>query len=351
MSPQAGEGGSAASPTPPRLLFLVSQPRSGSTLTQRILANHPEIHTAGEPWVMLAPLLALRRDGLRGDYQPDLAREAMLEFLGGLPNKELDYYRAVGRFGEHLSRAALLGTGKTIFLDKTPRYYLVLDELRMAFPAADTILLSRNPVAVLCSILETWILPDQAWHRLGTYWQDLLVAPDAIARAVAEASERSYHLRYEDLVGDPSATTRRLCAFLGLPYIDKMETYGRGARPAWVMGDQTGIVRHDRPAPANRDRWKLALRNPQVWRLAIDYLDRLEPETLSRLGYDPRRLRLEVEASMPPSARRLFTLPLGVFVQPNRSARIAAFPVSAAMTVAHRLVDRARGDQPGDRAR
>lgn len=41
--------------------FLVSLPRSGSTLLQRIVSNHPDIHTVAEPWFMLHPLYALKR--------------------------------------------------------------------------------------------------------------------------------------------------------------------------------------------------------------------------------------------------------------------------------------------------
>ena len=47
-----------------RLVFLLSLPRSGSTLLQRLLAAHPQVHTVAEPWLMLlsgAGLLAWRR--------------------------------------------------------------------------------------------------------------------------------------------------------------------------------------------------------------------------------------------------------------------------------------------------
>ncbi|WP_189477523.1 sulfotransferase [Halioglobus pacificus] len=35
------------------LIFLISQPRSGSTLTQRLIATHEEVFTRSEPWLML----------------------------------------------------------------------------------------------------------------------------------------------------------------------------------------------------------------------------------------------------------------------------------------------------------
>ena len=36
-----------------RPLFILSLPRSGSTLLQRVLANHPDVATTPEPWVLL----------------------------------------------------------------------------------------------------------------------------------------------------------------------------------------------------------------------------------------------------------------------------------------------------------
>jgi hypothetical protein len=46
----------SARPTP---LFLLSLPRSGSTLAQRILAAHGGIATTSEPWILL-PYLYVR---------------------------------------------------------------------------------------------------------------------------------------------------------------------------------------------------------------------------------------------------------------------------------------------------
>jgi hypothetical protein len=45
----------SARPTP---LFLLSLPRSGSTLAQRILAAHAGIATTSEPWILLPYLYA-----------------------------------------------------------------------------------------------------------------------------------------------------------------------------------------------------------------------------------------------------------------------------------------------------
>ncbi|MBI4530372.1 MAG: sulfotransferase, partial [Candidatus Latescibacteria bacterium] len=63
------------------LIFLISQPRAGSTLLQRILGGHPDIHTVPEPWLMLHPLYALRSDGYQTEYAVDVAHTSLREFL------------------------------------------------------------------------------------------------------------------------------------------------------------------------------------------------------------------------------------------------------------------------------
>jgi len=45
------------------MIFLISQPRAGSTLSQRMLGSHPDIYTVSEPWLMLHPLYPLRSEG------------------------------------------------------------------------------------------------------------------------------------------------------------------------------------------------------------------------------------------------------------------------------------------------
>jgi len=55
------------------LIFLISQPRSGSTLLQKILNTHSQIISASEPWIMLNPVYALRSSGIKAEYNSKIA--------------------------------------------------------------------------------------------------------------------------------------------------------------------------------------------------------------------------------------------------------------------------------------
>ncbi|MFV1990599.1 MAG: sulfotransferase, partial [Acidimicrobiales bacterium] len=47
-----------------RPAFLLSLPRSGSTLLQRLLGAHSMVATVAEPWLLIPPLYALRDEGV-----------------------------------------------------------------------------------------------------------------------------------------------------------------------------------------------------------------------------------------------------------------------------------------------
>ena len=54
-------------------LFLFSLPRAGSTLTQRLLAAHPAICSAAEPWILLPLFHALDKASF-AEYNATAAR-------------------------------------------------------------------------------------------------------------------------------------------------------------------------------------------------------------------------------------------------------------------------------------
>ncbi|MBN1815504.1 MAG: sulfotransferase [Anaerolineae bacterium] len=280
------------------LLFLISQPRAGSTLLQRILGSHPEIHTVGEPWLMLHPLYALRSDGHTAEYGASQAHTALQTFLESLPGGEEEYIRALRKMCAHLYQCSLDASHKRLFLDKTPRYYLIIPQLARVFPRARFIMMTRNPLSVLASILDTWT--EWSLLSLAKYKQDLLQAPVLLARGIDLLGEKAIVVHYERLVHDPEDEGQRLCEALGIDFVPEMIQYGRHDLPRWRLGDPHSVYRQARPTTGSVEKWIENLHNPQVWRLASDYLQALDPEVLRRLGYDHHDLA-EVLASRQPA--------------------------------------------------
>ncbi len=281
------------------LIFLISQPRSGSTLLQRILAGHPEVFTTAEPWIMLHPLHALKDSGYVADYNAVLARAALRDFCKCLPNGEADYVAAVRGMAVALYNGALEPSGKRWFLDKTPRYYAICPELRRTFPAARFVFLHRNPLAVLASIFDSWIQDD--WGKCALFRPDLLAAPSLLAQALADFGTDAIKVRYEELALHPERAVAQICARLGLDFEPGLLNYGSRPRLSGSMGDQTGIVRHQRPVSDSLEKWRQTLAGCRTHFFASRYLEALDPGVLAGLGYPVEQLRASL-ATVPAPA-------------------------------------------------
>jgi hypothetical protein len=301
------------------LIFVISQPRAGSTLLQRMLGGHPDIHTVGEPWLMLYPLYALRPHGYDAEYSAPTARPAVHEFLSTLPHGEEEYIEGVRRMCTYLYGCALEASGKRYFLDKTPRYYLIIPELIRTFPEAHYIILLRNPLSMLISVIETWI--KNQWSWVYYFKNDLVRAPPLLLEGARLLGERGLVVHYEQVVTNPEEEIRRICRALGEDFTAEMVEYNRHNLPHWHYGDQKGVYEHARPVAQNTQKWVEAIREPQVWRLAHDYLQWLGRETVEQMGYAYSELEETLEAHRPHRARLWLTFPLAWYLEEQMENR------------------------------
>ena len=277
-----------------QLIFLISQPRAGSTMLQRVLAGHPAVHTTAEPWLMLHPVYALRATGHEAEYGALTAHRALQDFMGTLEGGQSHYVEALRRMGLHLYGTACDQAGKRYFLDKTPRYFLIIPELAQIFPEARFVILLRNPLAVLASILHTWVQGD--WIRLSRHYMNLVLAPRLLLEGIELLGARAVVVRYERLVQEPASQVSELSGLLGLEFRPDMVHYG--ARPGFVgrYGDPAGVYQHTQPTTTSLDRWLDLGRSRQTRHLARAYLADLGPELVTSLGYDPAYLASRLAA-------------------------------------------------------
>jgi len=289
------------------LIFLISQPRSGSTLLQQVLGSHPDIHTVSEPWLMLHPLYALKPDGYHAEYNVHWAQKAVQSFFQTLPGGENEYIEGMRRMYAYLYELALANSDKIYFLDKTPRYYLVIPELCRVFSEAHYIILLRNPLAVLCSILSTWV--KEKWFSLYNYKYDLIRAPNLLLEGIESLGEKCTIVHYEQLLENPEGEIQRISEKLEIPFVPEMIEYGGKDIPRWHYGDQK-VYQYTQPASQNSEKWVQALDEPQVWRLANDYLKMLGKEIIERMGYSYEELQQVLESHRPHQIRMWFTFPL-----------------------------------------
>lgn len=260
-----------------KLIFLSCLPRSGSTLLQRIFAECDLVFTESESWVML-PLLDLRLDHtLETVYGKNSASQAIGEFYDGIQPDRIDrLYRdfALGLYAEKMPQSA------EFFLDKTPRYYLISDNLEKVFPSAKHIYLTRNPIAVLVSIYTSWVSNDL--NALVNYQVDLVEGVRRLAKTVS--STRSLVCSYEHLLESPQEVFSSIAAYAGLEDMSRGSlTYRRAA--AGSFGDDQSLIKSGQLNFANSNKWHDQLKDPILFELASTYLDSLDAEIFEDLGY------------------------------------------------------------------
>lgn len=289
------------------LVFLISQPRAGSTLLQRILGNLPDIHTISEPWLLLPPIYSNRKKGVWYEFDAHTAQIAHQNFVHALPNEEDDIDEAMRLMYVYLYNQALDGTGKSSFLDKTPRYYLIIPELHRLFPRSHFIILFRNPLAVLSSIQRTWV--RKRWLLLHKRKMDLLEAPQLLLDGARELEDYCTVVHYENLINEPAVELERICSALGIEFSPDIIEYGSYDAPSWRHGDKAGIGQHAIPNPGNENKWEEDLLNPQVWRLARDYLKFLGRNTVKQMGYSHDEISQTLIDRKPNTMRLWFTYP------------------------------------------
>lgn len=271
----------------PRPVFLFSLPRAGSTLLQRVLATHSDIATKSEPWLLLPLLYAMKKDGMAAEYGHWVANVALREFADGLVGGHTRYRKEIRNFVHNLYGAACPNQ-EVYFLDKTPRYHLIVDEIIELFEDAKFIFLWRNPLAIASSISKTW--HGGRW-MVNHYNFDLVSGFVRLLDARKQLGENAVSIRYEELVSDPEASIKRLLDYLDLPMEVGMLTDFTHTKLVGGMGDETGIETYKTidPTPLNEWRHCYASRARAAW--ARRYLRMLGEKPLAQAGYEIDEIR------------------------------------------------------------
>ena len=203
----AGEGGNASS----QPVFVLGMPRSGTSLTEQILASHSEIIGAGE--VSFAFDTIHRIKELVGKPYPMNLHEVTPEQLNNLG----DYY---------LSRHNDDNLTKTYVIDKSPLNFQYLGLLALALPGARFVHCHRDPVANCFAIHR---IP---FDKRQSYAHDLAALGQYYSRY--QRLMQSWHelfpgrildVCYEDTVDDIEAQSHRLLDFLELPFEEEVLSF------------------------------------------------------------------------------------------------------------------------------
>ncbi|WP_367872606.1 sulfotransferase [Luteolibacter sp. Populi] len=220
-----------------QIVFLLSMPRAGSTLLQRLLMGSGICKTVGEPSFLLRLL------GLGGEpiLRAATYSEALVETAIDDMRKAWGGFDACWKKGVHDLAVSVyngLAGDFPYFLDKTPRYSLIADELVEVFPEAKFIILWRHPIAVMNSMSTTF--REGRWEP-HSFDLDLYHGIDQLRKVCAKHGDRVHQVKYEDLAANPEEELARLGAYLGMPNLAEVAGKELVKGNEGKLGDPTGV--------------------------------------------------------------------------------------------------------------
>ena len=192
-------------------IYIVGMPRSGTTLTEQIIASHPAVAGGGER-------------GFWGIIEKERAGKGRLDkdAIGSIAQACLADLAGVKAAGKQTSRVT----------DKMPHNFLRVGLIHAVFPNARIIHVRRHPVDNCLSIyfqnfkgdhpyaydLENLAYYRQEYERLMQHWREVMPA------------DRYFEFNYEDLVADQEGMSRKLIDFCGLKWDDTCLNYHENER-------------------------------------------------------------------------------------------------------------------------
>jgi len=220
-------------------VFILSPPRSGSTLLRVILGGHPQLFAPPELYLLSFNTLEERKVtfGGRNQFMGEGLLRAIMEIKGysveeaqsllqELEDKKLTTQEFYGLMQQWLP-------GKTL-VDKTPPYAFKIEVLKRAevyFENPLYIHLLRHPYGTIRSLEEAKLdllistqVKDEtslsSREKAELIW---LISHQNILEFLEHIpTHRQYRLKYEDLVKEPHTTIQGLCQFLGRDFAPSM---------------------------------------------------------------------------------------------------------------------------------
>ncbi|HEX5183513.1 MAG TPA: sulfotransferase [Allosphingosinicella sp.] len=210
---------SASGPAGParRHVFLLGFPRSGTTLIEQVLEEHPDVVTMPE------------RDCLAEGSREWLADAARLEALLAAPDAALEPARAA--YWWRVEAEGLAPDGR-VFVDKNPFNSFRLPLIARLFPDAVILLATRDPRDVLLSCFRhRFQMSPAAWQLLTLEGAaDLYAATMALVTVCETTFDLTHHpVPLEAIVADFDGETKRICEAIGIGWTPALRDFAAHA--------------------------------------------------------------------------------------------------------------------------
>jgi len=291
----------------PGIIFILSSPRSGSTLLRVMLAGHPDLFSPPELHLLPFTTMKERHKELALSFLGEGLQRAFMEIMGidgaasqalvkDMESQNLSIQQVYAKFQKL--------AGKRLLVDKSPTYAMSQETLARAeqlFAGGRYIHLVRHPYAMMESFVRLrmdklvgkgdanpYQLAEQVWTNSNQNILNLFQHLEP---------ERHYQLRYEELVKDPAQVMSSLCEFLGIPFKQELlkpyegDRMTDGVHPTSVPINDPNFFKHNNIDPSLGETWKTIKLPHQLGESARQIAAQLEYELPREQGAEDAETR------------------------------------------------------------
>ncbi len=196
-------------------IFVLGMPRSGTTLTEQIIASHPDVYGAGE----LRDLFSIAHRSANGVFYP----QNLLE---------IDKAQLAAWGADYVSGLQRRAPAARHITDKLPGNFIFTGLIHLMLPNAKIIHVNRNPVdnCISCFTQLFHIKNEQTYNlsELGHYYVQYARLMDHW-RSILPAGA-FLDVQYEEIVADQEAQARRIIEYCGLEWDDACLDFHKNKR-------------------------------------------------------------------------------------------------------------------------
>lgn len=208
-------------------VFLIGFLRSGTTLTEQVLAAHPGVFNSDENNLIHGLVQALGRlSGCGEDVPAGLRR---IGLTGARDLRALYWKRVRQEYGPEALQK--------VFVDKVALNSIDVGLISTLFPEAKIVFALRDPRDVCLSCYQQAFQPANVTVNLSS-WQGVAKQYAAVMDYwlyVRDLIAPEYlQIRYEDTVGDFENTMRRVFALIGLEWVPEVAAFHENAKGRYI---------------------------------------------------------------------------------------------------------------------
>ena len=260
-------------------IFILSLPRSGSTLLQRLLLSSGECASTGETSLLLRFVGNSQTVQRYANYRESNLELSFRDLCDHHPDFPEVYSQTIR--SSMLKLYSHLAGDKRYYIDKTPRYTLIANEIRQFFPDAKIVVLWRHPLAIASSISKTffkgrWVFDD--------FMVDFDTGLDRLYAFSQTHANSICCVHYETLIKNPEQELKKLSEYLDCATLCQ-DTSLKLPEIKGTLGDPT---RHSKGTSINStgsENWKLDYTNWYRKQWARRIYTPQRREWLNTLGY------------------------------------------------------------------